>query len=110
MAKATYYQRGEVIDYANSGAKDIPAGTIVAIGNRVGIAGTDIPVGAIGTLAVEGTYIMPKAASLAISAGDEVYFNTSNDNIDKTSSGVPAGYAVSDAGASDTEVFVKLKG
>ena len=110
MAKATYYQRGEILDYVNSSNKDIAAGSIVAIGNRVGVAGTDIPVGAVGTLAVEGVFIMPKAASLAISQGDEVYYNDTNGNIDKTASGVPAGYAVIAAGASDTEVFVKLKG
>ena len=40
--KASYWQRGEALDYVNAAETKIEAGTVLTIGKRIGIAGTDI--------------------------------------------------------------------
>lgn len=40
--KASYWQRGEALDYVNASETKIEAGTVLTIGKRIGIAGTDI--------------------------------------------------------------------
>ena len=42
MATATYWQRGDAIDYTNGGSAKIEANTVIAFGTKIGIAGTDI--------------------------------------------------------------------
>lgn len=110
MSKAVYQQAGSALNYKNTNSKTIEAGTVVPFSTRIGIAAADIPAGTVGALAMEGVFIVPKAASLAISAGDAIYYNSSDDVIDKTTSGIPAGYAVAAAAADDTHVSIKLPG
>lgn len=109
MAKAKYWHKGNSIDFVNSTSEAIEANTIVVLGSHVGIAGTDIGVGEMGTLVMEGVFKMPKG-NTAIDLGDDVYFNADSGTITKTATDTPAGYAVAAAGASDTEVLVKLAG
>ena len=52
MSKASYWQRGETLDYKNTGATTIEANTVIELTGRVGIAGTDIAPGAEGDLQV----------------------------------------------------------
>ena len=49
MGKATYWQRGETIDFKNETGAKIEANTIITLGSRVGIAGTDINPGEVGS-------------------------------------------------------------
>lgn len=111
MAKATYIQPGSVLNYKNTGSDAIEAGTVVVFSTRIGIAAADIPAGTVGGLATEGVFSVPKAASLAVAAGEAVYYNSTNGNFDKTSSGgIAAGYAVAAAAVDDTVVSIKLPG
>lgn len=103
---AKYIQKGSAIDYAAVAAID--AGDVVSLTSRIGIAGCDIPAGGVGAVAVEGVFEIAKAANLAIAVGDAVYYDTTNDCINKTNTNVPAGWAVADASASDTVVRVKI--
>lgn len=105
---ANYIQKGNTINYTNSGAAKIAAGDAVSLTNRIGIAAGDIAAGAVGTLAVEGVFEIDKTASLAIAVGDAVYFSTSTKKITKTDTDVPAGWAIAAATASDTSVLVKI--
>ena len=101
-AKANYWQRGETIDFLNDTNAKIEANTVVLLGKRIGIAGTDIPAKEVGTLHITGVYKFPKAASQAVTAGALVYW-------DKTeSSNTLAGFAVEAAGADDATVTVKI--
>lgn len=110
LKKAEYWQRGESIDYLNAGDDDIPAASVVVLGGKIGIAGTDIPAGELGSLHMEGVYRIPKKASITLSAGDDVKY-TSADGIDKAESGdTVVGYAVEASAASDTTALVKLVG
>ena len=63
MGKAEYWQRGETLDYKNTGTATIEANTVVIFGNRIGVAGTDILPGEVGSLHVTGVFEMTKTAS-----------------------------------------------
>lgn len=118
MAKAVYWQEGSNIDYKNMTEDLIPAGTVVIFGGRAGVAGTDIPAGEIGTLAVSGIFKMPKGNE-DIAAGDTVYFNAAERTVTKAAETGEAaakkqnaalGYAVEAAASGAAEVLVKLMG
>lgn len=111
MSKATYWQRGENIDYQNTGAETIDAGTVLAFGSRIGVAATVIGTGATGSIAVTGVFEIPKGAT-EIKAGATVYFDTENDYVTATKGtlAVIAGYAIKEAAAGDDTVLVKLLG
>jgi Uncharacterized conserved protein len=129
MSKASYWQRGETIDYVNSGTNTIEANTIIVLGSRIGIAGTDILPGEKGTLHVTGVFEMPKGSG-EIAAGADVYYSEDDGQITtsaessvkavsetgdessktdtSTNSNTKAGFAVEDAGNDDSFVFVKI--
>lgn len=109
MAKATYWQRGESLDYKNTTDAIIEENTIIDIGTRVGITGTYINPGETGSLHVCGVYEMPKADSEAIAFGAAVYFNGTIVTT-TAESNTPAGYAAAKAEAADSVVLVKLLG
>ena len=108
MAKANYRYKGESINYINTTEKAIEGGDVVSLGTRVGIAGTNIPVGATGSLHTVGVFEMPKAASVVIAQGAAVYFNTENGYVTTTDTDVPCGWAIAAATADDTFVAVKI--
>ena len=107
MSKATYWQRGESLDYVNSGETVIEANTIVAIGTRIGVVGTDINPKERGSIHVTGVYEIAKTGG-EIAMGAAVYFDGTG--ITTATSGTPAGYAAADAGADDAVILVKLLG
>lgn len=37
--KAAYWQRGEALDYKNTGTEKIEANTVIVLGSRIGVAG-----------------------------------------------------------------------
>ena len=106
---AQYVQKGSSIDYINNGAAAIAAGDIVNLGARIGVASTDIAVGAVGSVAVSGVFSMPKAAG-AVTVGAALYFDSESGNITATSGEktVPAGWAVAPAAADAAEVLIKI--
>ena len=110
MSKAAYWQRGEALDYANKTGATIDENTIVKLGTtRIGVAGTDIPNGTVGSVHVEGVYKIKKTAAGAIDLGAAVYFDGTGITTDATSN-TPAGYAAAAAEAADDTVLVKLLG
>ena len=105
---AEYFQRGEALDYTNAGSAKIEAGDVIVLGTKIGIAGCDIAVGAVGSVHVEGVYKFPKATG-AITIGAAVYWDATNENITTTStSNTLAGYAAAAAVSADTTVLVKI--
>ena len=108
-AKANYWQRGETIDFLNDTNATIEANTVVVLGKRIGIAGTDIQANKAGTLHITGVYKFPKAASKAVTAGALVYWDSAEQNITTTEdSNTLAGFAVEAAAAEDDTVTVKI--
>ena len=108
MATATYWQRGDAIDYTNGGSAKIEANTVIAFGTKIGIAGTDIAVGETGSLIVAGVFELPKASG-AVTAGAAVYWDATNGNITTTSTdNTLAGFATAAAESGDATVLVKI--
>lgn len=109
MAKiAVYWQRGETLDYKNTTETMIPANTVVLLGKRMGVTGTDIPAGETGSIHMEGVFEIPKKSGVVLAAGDNVVF-TDADGIDKAATDV-MGYAVEAVAAEAVTVKVKLLG
>lgn len=108
MSKAEYWQRGETIDFVNNTGAAIEANEIVVIGSRIGVAGTDIAIGELGSLHVFSVFEMPKKAGDAITQGQAVYY--ADGAITVTAGAVTAGYAVEAAAADAATVKVKLLG
>jgi len=52
----------------------------------------------------------PKQAALAIGPGDAVYYDTTEDEVDKTNTNELVGYCVEDAAAADTHVLITWDG
>lgn len=108
MAKATYWQRGESLDYVNTGDTVIEANSIIDLGTRIGVAGTDINPNEKGSLHVTGVYEIAKTATAEIAMGAAVYYDGTG--ITTTTSDTPAGYAAATAAADAEVVLVKLLG
>lgn len=107
MAKtAEYVQRGEAIDYKNSTEAVIPASTVVIFGKHIGVTGNDIAPGETGSLHMIGIFRIPKKASVALAAGDDIVF-TDADGVDKATTTV-MGYAVEAATAEDATALVRI--
>lgn len=79
MAK-TYVQPGEVIQYT-AGA-DITAGTVVPIGQILGVALQDIANGATGSVGIKGVFTVPKASAAVIAQGESLVWDVSAGNFD----------------------------
>lgn len=103
--QANYVARGEVLDYKNETLANINVGDVVVIGDRIGVAAYDIPVGATGVLNVQGVYDIESEAT-QMNVGQTVYYN--DGKITATSGDVVAGFVVSPKSAASTRVNVKI--
>ena len=115
MTKATYLQRGEALDYTNATTDIIEAGSVIAVGSHIGIAGTDIEPNAVGSIHVVGCFEIAKTtASDVIDQGTPVYFDGTGITTTAPSGDgkitTPIGYAAAASAATDTAVLVKLNG
>lgn len=112
MSKASYWQRGETLDYKNTGATTIEANTVIELTGRVGIAGTDIAPGAEGDLHVCGVFEFDKTSQNKITFGQPVYFDktgiTEASKDGSSNAYTPAGFAAKAAAAGDKKVLVKI--
>lgn len=105
--KAGYVQKGESLNFKNNTKDKIEVGDVVTIGKRIGIAGTDIAPGDVGSLYMEGVYSFDKKDKTAMVAGTEVYLAA--EGITETAeSNARAGFVVEDSPAEVTSVLVKI--
>ena len=110
MANALFWQRGESLDYTNSTGDAIPAGTVVILEDRIGVAGCDIPAGAVGSVHVTGVFEIDKTSGgSAVKMGQKVYFDGTGIT-DTEDSNTPAGYAAADADADAATIKVQIGG
>lgn len=99
---------GATMPYTNTGAAIIAKDTVVAFGGMIGITLGAIAVGATGELAISEVWTLPKDGNLAITQGDQLYWDTINDEVDKTNTNVPCGKAYNSALLAGTEIQVLL--
>lgn len=109
MSKASYWQKGDSLDYKNTTEAIIPADTIVSLNTRIGISGNNIGIGETGSLHVVGVFEIPKLETDDITLGAAVYYDGTQITL-KADGNTPAGYAVQAAAATATKVLVKLLG
>jgi len=101
-----YIQEGEVIT-VTAGA-NIAGGSMVKVGDMIGIAVTDIANGAKGEVKFEGVYEVGKEAD-DIAIGVKLYYKAATGTVTTTATGNTfAGYAFAAAGTSATVVLLKL--
>ena len=90
-----------MVDHTPSGAA-ISAGQVVVLVDTVRVAHRDIADGALGALAAKGgVYLCAKETGVAFADGDIVYWDDTNNNLDKTNTnkkfGTARGAAASEA-------------
>ncbi len=85
------------------------SGKMVIVGSLVGIASVTAAEGVLVAVETEGVFAYPKAAALAIAIGDKLYYDATNDVLNKTASGNKlVGIAADSAAADAATVDVKL--
>ncbi len=101
-----YVQDGDLIDYTPVSA--VSAGDVIQIGTMVGVAPRPIAAGALGAVAVEGVFYIPKptGAGTDYALGAKVYLYGSQAVTGVT--GVQAGYVAAKPATTDAAVKVKL--
>lgn len=115
MSKAAYWQRGETIDYKNTGSTAIEANSVIVLGQRIAVAGMTIQPGETGSLHVKGIYQFEKDEG-EIEAGAEVYYSAEEKMTASATSGegsaavsnLLAGFAAEAAAAADKTVLVSI--
>lgn len=98
---------GVTMPYTNSGTA-ITKGTVVEFTGMIGIALGDIAQNATGELAITGVWTVAKEAPLVITQGDQVWWDATNNNVDKTNTNIPCGRAYASALSADTTVKIIL--
>ena len=107
MAKATFVQKGNNIDYVP--AEDVAYMDVVPLKNRIGVALEDIKAGETGSVTLTGVFDIP-AGNGAIDAGAAVFYDTDAEKIVAASGAntVEAGYTVEAKTAAATVARVKI--
>ena len=99
---------GTVVPYTNTGGVAIAANTVIEFAAMIGITTGIIAPGATGTVAISEVWTLPKDDNLAITQGDQLYWDTVKAEIDKTNTNTPAGKAYNSALLAGTEIQVIL--
>lgn len=77
-----YIQPGEVIDWTNGTGSAVSAGDVVAIGQILGVALTDIASTATGSVQIRGVFEVPKVSAAVIAAGESLVWDVSAGTFD----------------------------
>lgn len=107
---ATFLQLGDAIDYTPSA--DVPVGSVVVLGDLVGVVIRPIPAGHLGALHLRGVFALPKAtgSGKAIPPGKKVYWHVGDQVVQTAASGGKVcGHTVADADENDTHARVRLE-
>lgn len=88
---------------------DYSSGDVVVVGEFIGINAYDVVTGEQGEMALTGVYELAKEAALVINDGDQVYWDTTAKEVDKTGTNAELGIADKDAAGADDVVRVLLK-
>lgn len=112
-----FVQPGEVIDWTNGTGSTKTTGSVVAIGQMLGVALGDIANGATGSVAIRGVFNVPKVSGAVIAAGESLVWDVSaaafDDNAATPATGDisgPPAVAVEAAGNGVTDINVLFTG
>lgn len=104
-----YVQPGSILTVAAPAA--VSSGELVKVGSIFGVAITDAANGASVAIQTDGVHSLPKAAPLAISAGDALYWDVADEELNKTAAdNWFIGVAAEAAAEAATTVNIRLNG
>ena len=103
-----HIQVGSVMPWTNGTGVAVSSGDVVEVADVVGVALGDIAIAGEGELAIAEVFEVPKEAPLVIAQGDQVYWDATAGEMDKTDSNTPAGKCFEGAVSAATTVKVKL--
>lgn len=86
-----FIEKGDVLDYTAAAA--VKSGAAVVLVNHIGVAGGDIALGKTGAVNVSGVYELAAETGVAFAIGDDLYWDTANNRLTKTTGTVKAGWA-----------------
>jgi predicted RecA/RadA family phage recombinase len=116
MAK-NYIQPGEVIDWTNATGGTKTSGSVIALGQTLGVALVDIANGATGSVQISGVFEVPKVSAAVIANGESLVWDVSagafDDNLATPAAGDisgPPAVAVEAAGNGVTLFNVRFTG
>lgn len=108
MSKAAFWQKGESLDYTNNTSATIEANTIMVYGSRIGVIGTDIAPGELGSIHVTGVFEMPLSDSTEVAAGADVFWDGNGITATSGSGKTKAGFAAQAAAAGAGTILVSI--
>ena len=76
-----YVSEGDVIQWTNAGAA-VSSGDVVVIGQILGVALVDIAQNATGSVAIRGTFTVPKVSAAVIAQGEGLTWDVSAGAVD----------------------------
>lgn len=103
-----HIREGKTLTHTNSTGSTISKGTVVEFTAMIGVALGDIANGSSGEVAVSEVWQLAKEAPLVITQGDQLYWDATNDKVDKTDTNIPCGKAAASAASAATTVQVLL--
>lgn len=109
MAKATFVQTGDNIDY--TAASDIEYMDVVKLTDRIGVALEAIASGDTGTVTLTGVFDLPAATGSGndLTVGEKVYWDATNSVITPTATdNTFAGYTVAAKAAAGATARVRI--
>lgn len=77
-----YMQPGKIITWTNGTGSAVTAGTVVVVGQTLGVALVDIANGSTGSVAIEGVYTVPKVSAAVIAQGEALTWDVSAGEFD----------------------------
>lgn len=96
---------------------DITSGSVVKIGQMLGVAERDIPAGTEGAVSIEGVFTVPKVSAAVITAGESLTWDVSagkfDDNLATAATGDltgPCAVALESSGNGATSLKVRFTG
>ncbi len=73
-----YRQRGDILQYTNTGSSAVSSEELVVVGVLAGVALSDIPAGETGSVQISGVFSLPKKAEDAPTQGQALYWNATD--------------------------------
>lgn len=108
-----FVSEGDVIPWTNTTGAAVASGQVVAIGHALGVALVAIAIGATGSVALEGTFTVPKVSGAVFVQGEKLVWDVSaaafDDSAATPATGDITGGAIAWAAGSDGQTTATVK-
>ncbi len=101
-----FIQDGDILNVTAGAAKT--SNDVEEFGACIGVWLADTANGSVGSVQITGVFELAKETGVAFAVGDKLYWDATNDNLDKTDTNIPAGVAAAVAASGATVAQVLL--